>query len=549
MLRGLMMDDPLTLPHILERSAKLYARQEIASRGLDGSMHRYTYRDFHARTHRLAHVLRSLGLQPGERVATLCWNSFRHLELYFAVPCSGGVLHTLNLRLAPEQLAYVMNHAEDAVVFVDASLLPVFEAVCARLTSLRHLVVMNDTGQRLAAGLLDYEALLAAAPGVPFAWPKLDERTAAAMCYTSGTTGNPKGVLYDHRSIFLHSYAICMADAFALSERDTILQMVPMFHANGWGVPYAGVMTGARFVFSGRNLQPSDIAWLIEHERPSFSAGVPTLWMNLCAYLESHPCDLSSLKRVVVAGSAMPQRFIELFEQRHKVRLLLAWGMTETTPIATVTTLKKHIEESPAAERYRMMARHGLPLPGVELRLIRDEGEQKGSEAPWDGTTMGELQVRGPWVCSAYYKTGPAPEAFADGWLRTGDIATIDPEGYIEITDRAKDLVKSGGEWISSVDLENIIMEHPKVQEATVIAVFHPKWHERPLACVVSRPEYRGKLAKQEILDFLKGRVAKWWLPDDVVFLDEVPKTSVGKFNKRALREQFKNYPLPARDA
>ncbi len=531
-MTGLMMDYPLTLTHILERSAKIYPTREIASRLDDGSMHRYTYSDFYRRVHRLAHALDSLGMQPGDRIGTLCWNSSIHLELYFAIPCAGGVLHTLNPRLSSDQLAYIINHAEDRIIFVDPSLLPILEPIRDQLKTVRHVVVLDDSG---------YETLLCAAPATPYSWPTLDENTAAAMCYTSGTTGNPKGVLYSHRSLFLHNYGLCMADAFALSERDTILQLVPMFHANGWGTPYAGIMTGSRLVFCGRHLQPADIALLIEKERATFSGGVPTLWMTLYSYLESHPHDISSLRLVVAAGAALPRQFVELYEKKYGIHFMLGWGMTEITPIATLTSLKSHLESLPDEQRFDAMARHGIPLAGVDIRIV----DEAGTELPWDGTTMGDLQARGPWVVSGYYNDPRGLESFMDGWLRTGDVATIDAEGYIQIMDRTKDMVKSGGEWISSVDLENAIMSHPKVAEAAVVGVFHPKWQERPLACVVPLPEHKDQITKQEILDFLAPRVAKWWLPDDVVFIEAVPKTSVGKFNKRALREQFKDHALP----
>jgi fatty-acyl-CoA synthase len=535
-MTGLMMDYPLTLTHILERSAKIHPDREIASRVDDGSMHRYTYRDFHRRVHRLAHTLDGLGVQPGDRIGTLCWNSSRHLELYFAIPCAGCVLHTLNLRLSAEQLVYIINHAQDRIIFVDASLLPILEPIRDQLTTVRHVVVLDDSG---------YEELLAAAPDAPYSWPRLDENRAAAMCYTSGTTGHPKGVLYSHRSLFLHSYGACMADTFALSERDTILQLVPMFHANGWGTPYAGIMTGSRLVFCGRHLQPADIALLIESERATFSAGVPSLWMTLYSYLESYPHDISSLRMVVAAGSALPRQFVELYEKKYGIHFMLAWGMTEITPIATVTSRRSHFDSLADEQRFDLMARHGYAVAGVDIRIVDEEGR----ELPWDGITMGELQARGPWVTSGYYNDPRSLDSFVDGWLRTGDIATVDAQGYIQIMDRTKDMVKSGGEWISSVDLENAIMAHPKVAEAAVIGVFHPKWQERPLACVVPMPEHRDQITKQEILDFLTPRVAKWWLPDDVVFIEAVPKTSVGKFNKRALREQFRDYTLPTVEA
>jgi len=541
-MHGLMMNYPLTLTHMLERSAKLFGGKEIASKMHDG-MHRYSYADFHRRVHAVAGGLERLGVRPGDRVGTLCWNSFRHLELYFAVPCYGAVLHTLNLRLPSDQLAYIINHAEDQVIFVDASLVSILEPIRSQISSVKHFIILPDEPgvDTALEPSTDYEKLVESSCTQPYPWPSLDENTAAATCYTSGTTGNPKGVLYTHRALFLHSFALAMTDVFGISERDTVLQIVPMFHANGWGVPFAAVMTGSRIVFSGRQLQPADVAELIQNERATFTAGVPTIWIGLYGYLEAHPHDLSSLRMVVCAGSAMPRQFIEWFEKKHGVHFRLAWGMTETTPIATVMALKDHLTGLPEKPRFDLLARHGLPLAGVDIRIVDAEGQ----ELPWDGTTMGELQTRGPWITSGYYNDPRSEQAFVDGWFRTGDVATIDSEGYLQIMDRTKDLVKSGGEWISSVDLENAIMAHPKVMEAAVIAVFHPKWQERPLACIAPLAEYSSDITKQEILEFLAGKVAKWWLPDDIVFLEAVPKTSVGKFNKRALREQFQDYVLP----
>ena len=536
-MQGLMMNTPLTLTPLLERAGRLFPKKEIASR-TDSGMHRYTYADFHARVHRLAWTMRRMGIQPGDRVGTLCWNGHRHLELYFAVTCYGAVLHTLNLRLAPDQLAYIINHAGDRVIFADASLLELLDPIRGELGGVREVIGMDDTSA--------YEDLLASAPAEPYPWPELEETAACATCYTSGTTGHPKGVLYTHRSLVLHNYALTMADTFALSERDTVLQLVPMFHANGWGIPFAAVMVGAKIVLSGRFLQPADIAGMIEGERATFTAGVPTLWMSLYSFLENQKRDISSLRSIVAAGSALPRQFVEWYEKKYGIRFMLAWGMTETTPIATAMALKSNLEGLTGKDRYDLLARHGLPVAGVEVRIV----DELGQELAWDGTTMGELQVRGPWVTSGYYddprgeERGRA-ESFMGGWFRTGDVATIDAEGYIQIMDRTKDLVKSGGEWISSVDLENAIMAHPKVMEAAVIAVPHPKWQERPVAAVAPLAEFRGKVTKEEILDFLKDRVAKWWLPDDIIFIEAVPKTSVGKFNKRALREQFKDYSLP----
>jgi fatty-acyl-CoA synthase len=536
-LMGLMMNTPLTLAPILERAARLFSKREIVSRTETG-MHRYTYRDFHVRVHRLAWALERMGVKQGDRVGTLCWNGYRHLELYFAVTCYGAVLHTLNLRLAPDQLAYIIQHAGDRVIFADASLMNLLEPTRGETPCVEKVVAMDDDSE--------YERMLADSPAEPYRWPDLDENTACATCYTSGTTGHPKGVLYTQRSIVLHSFSLCLADVFALSERDTILQLVPMFHANGWGVPYAAIMVGAKIVLSGRFLQPADIAHMIESERATFSAGVPTLWMGVYGLLEHEKHDISSLRSIVCAGSALPRQFVEWYEQKYRIKVMLAWGMTETTPIATVMALKAHLDSLPSKQRYDVLSRHGLPVAGIDVRIL----DEAGKELAWDGTTMGELQVRGPWVTCAYYNDPRGEErgqeeSFMDGWFRTGDVATIDPEGYIQIMDRTKDLVKSGGEWISSVDLENAIMAHPKVMEAAVIAISHPKWDERPVAAVAPLPQFRGQVTKEEIIDFLRDRVAKWWLPDDVVFIEAVPKTSVGKFNKRALREQFKDYKFP----
>lgn len=527
-----MMNFPLTLTHILERSAQLFPQKHITSRTPDG-LHRYTYADFYGRVNQLARALERLGVKRGDRVGSLCWNSYRHLELYFAVPCFGAVLHTLNLRLAPDQLAYIINHANDQVIFVDASLVPLIETIRLQIPHVREIVVIDD------------DALLAAESPHRYSWPKLEESEAAATCYTSGTTGEPKGVLYSHRALVLHTFALAFADGFAISERDTVLQIVPMFHANGWGIPFTAVMTGANIVFPGRSMQPEDLAQLMETERVTFTAAVPTIWMGLYALLGQKRYDLSHMRLASCAGSALPRQLVEGFARHYGIRFMLAWGMTETTPIATVMALKSDLAELPADERFQILARHGLPLPGVEIRIV----DPSGTPLPWDGVTMGELQTRGPWVTSGYYNDPRGgidenKQSFMDGWFRTGDVATIDPNGYIQIMDRTKDLVKSGGEWISSVDLENAIMAYPKVLEAAVIAVFHPKWQERPLACVVPRPEFEGLITKDEIFEFLAPRVAKWWLPDEILFIDAVPKTSVGKFNKRALRERFKEFTL-----
>ncbi len=541
-MEGLMMDWPLTLHHFLDRAARLFPRKEIATRTAAG-MHRYTYADFHRRVHRLAHALTRLGIGRGDRVATFAWNTYRHLEIYFAAPCMGAVLHTLNIRLAPDQLIYIINHAEDRVIFVDASLVPLLERIRDQIPTVKAFVIMSEAGpvQTSLSPALDYEALLAESPEAPYPWPRLDENAAAGMCYTSGTTGNPKGVVYSHRAIFLHSMALCLADTFGICERDVLMPVVSMFHANAWGMPFAGVMVGAKLVFPGPHLQPRDIAELIQNERVTVTAGVPTIWIGLYALLERERYDLSSLRVMPVGGSAMPRALIEAFEKRFGIRIAHAWGMTEMTPLGTVANLKSYMESWPDEERFAVRAKQGMPVVGVEIRAV----DEQGREVLWDGKTMGELQVRGPWVIRAYYNDPRTAEAFQDGWFRTGDVVTIDPEGYIQIVDRTKDLIKSGGEWISSVDLENALMAHPKVLEAAVIAVPHPKWQERPLAVVVPRPEFKEDLTKEELLEFLRPRFAKWWLPDDIVFVEAIPKTSVGKFDKKVLREQFKDYRLP----
>jgi len=539
-MQGLMMDYPLTIQYILERAYQFYGAKEVVSK-LPTGVHRYTYTDFYRRVNRLANVLQGLGVKPGDRVATFAWNSYRHLELYYAVPCMGAVLHTLNIRLIPSQLAYIINHAEDKLIFVDASLLPLLERVKDEIGAVENVVIMNDTGQPVQTALeptADYEALMADA-SEQFDFPPLDENDAAMMCYTSGTTGDPKGAVYSHRAIYLHSIAETMADTLALSERDVIMPIVPMFHANAWGIPYTSVLVGAKQVFPGPFLKPPDMAGLIQEEKVTITAGVPTLWFGLYQLLMKERYDTSSLRALVVGGAAMPRSLIEDFEKNLGIHVIHAWGMTETTPLGTVSNLKQHMEDWPEEKRFAVRAKQGLAVPGVEIRAMDEEGNL----IPWDGKTMGELQVRGPWVIRGYYNDPRSPQSFTeDGWLRTGDVVTIDPEGYIQITDRTKDLVKSGGEWISSQALENAIMAHPKVLEAAVIAIPNEQWQERPLACVVETPEHKGQVTKEEIYDFLRPKFDKWWLPDDIVFVDELPKTSVGKFDKKVLREQYKDY-------
>ncbi|HEV8672665.1 MAG TPA: long-chain fatty acid--CoA ligase [Methylomirabilota bacterium] len=544
-MKGLMMDYPLTLSHFFERSRRLFAKKGLATRVPGAPLFRYTYAEFADRTGRLAGALAGLGIGKGERVGTLAWNSHRHLELYWAAPLSGAVLHTVNIRLSPRDLTYIINHAGDAVLFVDASLWAVLEPIRRELTSVRHYVVMPDqSGTPLPAGpgVVEYEALLREARPLT-SWPRLDENDAAGMCYTSGTTGHPKGVVYSHRAIFLHSMAVAMADTLALSERDVILHIVPMFHANAWCVPFAGVMVGATQIFGGPSPQPRDIAEIVQAEKVTFVGAVPTVWIAVKDLVEKEAFDLSSIRCIPIGGSAAPRSLLEAYDKKFGVAMTHAWGMTEMTPVGTVSRLKSYMESWPDEQRYAVRAKQGYAVAGVDLRVVDDQGR----EVPWDGRTMGELQVRGPWVVKAYHDNPEGARQFtADGWFRTGDVVTLDPEGYIQITDRTKDLIKSGGEWISSIDMESLIMAHPKVLEAAVIAVPHPKWVERPLACVVPKPEYRGAVAAAEILEFLRPQVAKWALPDDIVFLEALPKTSVGKFDKKVLREQFKGRPPTA---
>ncbi len=527
------MDFPLTLQHIFERGTRLYADREIVTGGL-GEKHRYTYADFGERVHRLASALKQLGLRPGERVGTFSWNHYRHLEMYFAVPMQGAVLHTLNIRLFHDQLTYIVNHAADRFIVVDRSLLPVIRQLQPTFESVEKLIVVDDGGTTDVGDALDYEQLLSSG-AKHFDFPRLDENTAAMMCYTSGTTGNPKGVAYSHRALTLHSFAVSLTDSAGVSQRDTVMAIVPMFHANAWGLPYASTMVGAKQVFPGNSMQPDRVLQLAQEEGVTLGAGVPTIWIAALPLLQAGKFDISAMTRIVCGGSAAPRGLIEGY-QKLGLHILHAWGMTEMSPIGTMALPRLELDAADEATQLDYKARQGMTVPGVEARILDDAG----NEAPWDGKTMGELVTRGPWVAASYYDDERSPASFtSDGWFRTGDIAVMHPNGYMEIADRTKDVIKSGGEWISSVALENALMAHPKVQEAAVIGIPDARWDERPLACVVPRPDFRGAVTDAELTEFLSTQFAKWWLPERYLFLEELPKTSVGKFDKKTMRAQY----------
>ncbi len=533
-----MMDDyQLTVPYILERVGTFFPKGEIVSRMPDGSFHRYTYGDLYKRTRQLANALQRLGVKQGDRVATLCWNHYRHMELYLGIPSMGAVLHTLNLRLHPNDLTYIANHAEDSVIVVDRSLLPLMEQFKDTVKSLKHIIVIPDDGPT-PDGYLDYEQLIAGESS-DFTYPVINERDAAAMCYTSGTTGDPKGVVYSHRSTMLHTMAVGLADTMAVSQRDTILPVVPMFHVNAWGIPYGAAMVGTKLVFPGPNMQPETLLDEMAQEKVTLAAGVPTIWLGILALLDENPkkWDLSSVRTMIIGGSAAPAAMIDGFKKRHNLEVTHAWGMTETSPIGTVARLKRGMENLSDAEQLALRATQGFPVPLVELRHVDDNQKR----LPWDGQAMGELEIRGPWVASSYYNNTEQAERFTpDGWFKTGDIVTINSEGYITITDRSKDVIKSGGEWISTVALENALMAHPAVLEAAVFAARHTRWDERPLAAIVFK---QGQSAtKDELRQSLEGHFIKFWMPDDFLVIDQIPKTSTGKFQKRVLRDEYGDY-------
>ena len=545
-MQGLMMDMPLTLTMIMRHGERNHGAQEIVSVTADTPRHRYTFADCFARARKLANALDRLGAAPAARIGTLAWNDYRHMELYYAISCSGRVCHTINPRLFDEQIEYIVNHAEDEWIFTDLAFVPKLEQLAAKCPGVRGYIVMTDAAHMPRTSLpnaLCYETLIAAESDA-YAWPELEERSASGLCYTSGTTGNPKGVLYNHRSAVLMAYAAALPDSCALSATDGILPIVPMFHVNAWGLPFAGVLVGAKLVFPGPSLSnPETLISLISGEGVTISAGVPTVCLPLLAHARETGASLAPLARFVIGGSACPLSMMEEFRDRHGVRVLHAWGMTEMSPLGTVNADTGASRHWQGEERIAQMLSQGRAIPGVELKIVDDDD----NELPWDGVAVGALKVRGLWICRDYYRLeGHGGAHDAHGWFSTGDVCSIDPSGFMRITDRAKDVIKSGGEWISSIDLENTAMGHPAVAEAAVIGVAHPKWQERPLLVVVHREG--TPIAKDELLAWFEGRVAKWWIPDDVVFVKELPHTATGKLSKLELRKRLGEYRLPDAD-
>jgi 3-(methylthio)propionyl---CoA ligase len=538
---GLMQSQQLLISTLIDYADRHHGEGEIVSRRVEGDIHRYTYKDLAARSRQVANALDGLSLAFSDRVATLAWNGYRHLELYFGVSGSGRVLHTLNPRLHPDQIVWIANHAEDQVLCFDMSFLPIVKAVHGRCTTIKHFVALCDADKLPAdtgiPGLLSYEAWIGGQSD-RYEWPEFDENSASSMCYTSGTTGNPKAALYSHRSTLLHAYAVAMPDVMGVSARDAILPVVPMFHVNAWGIPYTAAMTGAKLVFPGPAMDGKSIFELIESEKVNFAAGVPTVWQMMLSHVQTNNLKFSTLKRTVIGGSACPPAMITAFNDVYGVEVLHAWGMTEMSPLGTLCTLKnKHLEMS-SDEKMKVRLKQGRGIYGVDMKIVGEDGK----ELPWDGKAYGDLLVKGPWVISDYYKSeGGSP--LVDGWFPTGDVATIDPDGYMQITDRSKDVIKSGGEWISSIDVENIAMAHPAVAMAACIGMKHPKWDERPVIAVVKKPGVDVSVA--DLLAFYEGKTAKWQIPDDVVFVDAIPLGATGKMQKIKLRELLKDYRLP----
>ena len=544
---GLMQNQPLLISSLLEFAERHHADGEIVSRRVEGDIHRYTYKDMAARARKVARVLDAMQLEAGDRAATLAWNGYRHLELYYGVSGSERVLHTLNPRLHPDQVVWIVNHAEDKVVFFDTSFLPIIQAVHTRCPQVTNWVALCDADKLPAnsgvPGLQSYEALLAAQSD-GYAWPVFDENTASSMCYTSGTTGNPKAALYSHRSSVLHAYAASLPDVMCLSARDAVLPVVPMFHVNAWGVPYSALLVGCKLVFPGGAMDGKSIYELIEAEKVTFAAGVPTVWQMLLGHLKSGDLRFSTLNRTVIGGSACPPAMIQAFQDDYNVRVLHAWGMTEMSPLGTLTSLKNKHLEMPADAQMKLLQKQGRAIFGVDMKIVDGDGK----EQPWDGKAYGDLLVRGPWVVREYFKAegGYPLVKDTDGkeWFPTGDVATIDADGFMQITDRSKDVIKSGGEWISSIDIENIAMAHPAIAMAACIGMRHPKWDERPIVAVVKRPG--TEVTSDELLQFYEGKIAKWQIPDEAVFVDAIPLGATGKMLKTRLRELLKDYVLPS---
>ena len=540
-MNALMMQQPLLISSLLTHAERHHGEQEIVSRRVEGDLHRQTYRQLGQRARRMANALAARGIGFGARVATLAWNGYRHMELYYAVSGSGAVLHTLNPRLHPDQVVWIADHAQDQILFFDLTFLPLVEAIAARVKTIKAFVAMTDREHMPASGavpnLLCYEDLLDAHPA-EFEWPTFDENAASSLCYTSGTTGNPKGALYSHRSTVLHTYAAALPDTFGCSARDVILPVVPMFHVNAWGLPYVACMVGAKLVFPGPWLDGKSLYELFEGEGVTLSAGVPTVWQGLLAHVEANGLAFSTMRRTVIGGAACPPAMMSAFQDRYGVQVLHAWGMTEMSPLGTVCTLKPGQLSLATAERMAVQAKQGRAVFGVDIKIVGEDGE----ELPHDGKAAGQLMVRGPWVISAYFK-GEGGDPLVDGWFPTGDVSTIDADGFMQITDRSKDVIKSGGEWIGSIDLENIAMAHPSVAMAACIGARHPKWDERPLLVVTTKPG--ACVTRDELIRFYDGKIAKWWTPDDVVFVESIPLGATGKMQKNKLREMLKDYRLP----
>ena len=545
-MQGLMMDMPLLVSSILQHAARHYGDTEVVSRRVEGDIHRYTYRECEGRARRLADALTREGVGIGDRVATLAWNGYRHMELYYAVGGMGAVIHTINPRLHPEQIAWIVNHAGDVHLAFDLTFLPIVEAIAAHCPNVKSWIAMIDEDRQPASGkvanLVNYEKLLATGSDA-YRWPEIDERSAVGLCYTSGTTGNPKGAMYTHRSTVLHAYAAALPDAMGASSRDCILPVVPMFHVNAWGLPYTCPLVGAKIVFPGAHLDGKSLFELFEAEGVTYSAGVPTVWLGLLQHVAQQGARFSTLTRTVIGGSACPPAMIRTFKEQYGVEVIHAWGMTEMSPLGTLCKLQnKHLKQPEAAQQ-KLLEKQGHVIFGVDMKIVDDEGK----ELPWDGKTFGNLLVRGPWVIREYFRgEGGDPlkyDADGRGWFPTGDVATIDADGYMQITDRSKDVIKSGGEWISTIDLENLAIGHPAVANAAVIGVPHPKWDERPLLIVVKKPG--AEVTKEQLLAFYEGKIAKWWTPDDVQFVDAIPLGATGKILKTKLREQFRDYKLP----